>query len=242
MENQDNNSKPKFSFSTIIGFGTLIVTIIALIPAFLSLNKEKPNLYYSYSHQSSETPAFVNETKFKKFLKENNIPSNRFTIKMKNVGNAPAEVIKFSVNVPGVIVRYAYNPSNKENPVWVDVPENKDFGFESDISSSSQVVKNLSPNKILTFSVGFEQKDKGFAETEVFFNGKQAKFAPVISEVPEWSPYKIFILPLTILGIGLGCTILWVTVSILLKNQKIREELVQVLKAIGEGFIRSFLH
>jgi len=124
----------------LIGVGTLIVTIIALIPAFLALNKETSDLYYSYNRQESETPAFVDEAKYKAFLRDNNIPSRRITLQLKNVGNAPVGEIKYSVTVPGVIVRYAYTPSKQENSVWVDTPENKDFGFASTISSLTQVV------------------------------------------------------------------------------------------------------
>jgi hypothetical protein len=98
MDEEDGiKNLTSLAFSTFIGIITLIVTIIALIPAFLALNKETPDLYYSYNRQATEIPAFVDEEKFKAFLRENKIPSHRVTIQMKNVGNAPVAEIKDSI-------------------------------------------------------------------------------------------------------------------------------------------------
>jgi len=239
MSNQANQNTQRFSFSALIGVGTLIVTIIALVPAFLSLNKEMPELYYSFSVQKSETPAFIDDLKFKDFLRENNIPKNRISILFRNNGNAPAKEIKFSVKVPGVIIRYEYKPPQQDNPVWVDVPDNKDYGFESSISSISQTVKKLATNKVLSFSAGYEGETKEAPEVEVYCNGKQATFISDLSKAPIWSPYRVFYLPVSILGIGLLCTILWVIGTILLRNPKIREELLDVLKLIGRSFVEA---
>jgi hypothetical protein len=158
MDDQSAQNTSRFSFSAFIGIGTLIVTVIALVPAFLSLNKEAPDLYYNYEIQKSETPAFVNESKFKDFLRENNIPGNRVSISFRNNGNAPAKEIKFSIKVPGVIIRYEYKPKKVDKPVWVDVPDTKDYGFASTVPSVSQSIKNLATNKTISFSVGYEEK------------------------------------------------------------------------------------
>jgi hypothetical protein len=168
--------------------------------------------------------------------KTHNIPSSRIVLQLKNVGNASAEEIKYSMAVPGYIVRYAYTPSKSESPVWVDMPEDRDFGFASTAQSLTQVVKNLATNKVLQFTVGYEPKEKnGNPQIEVYYSGKQAKNVAAISEAPEWNPYRVFILPASILGIGLVITVLWVIVTTLLRRPRIREELAEVLGAFARN-------
>lgn len=49
-------SKPKFQFSAIIAAATLIVSIIAIIPAFFSLNKEKSVVFWTYELREYSAP------------------------------------------------------------------------------------------------------------------------------------------------------------------------------------------
>ena len=232
----------KFQFSGIIAVVTLIISIMALVPAFLSLNKEKAALYWSFILSSYEAPEGIDQALFSKFLKDNNIPTNRFSLQIKNCGNAPSEQIKFSVKTEGEIVRWIFNPSQKENPVWVDVPADKELGFKSGVSNTVQIIKNLSANKLVVFGVGYEGVSSKTPEIEMFSDGVAGNFVSNISEAPVWNPYRVFYLPGYIFVGGLAITLLWILISVILSNPEYRKTFADIGLSVLDGFSVSILN
>ena len=212
-------TKKLFPFSAVIATATFVVAILALIPAFLSLNKEKPDLYYSYILSHYKAPDGIEEKLFTEFLTKNKISAHRLSLQIKNTGNAPSKVVKLSVETQSSIVRYAYTPSKKDNPVWVVLPDDAELGFDSDISKTDQTFQNLSPNRLLVFGVGYEGESQQPPKIEVFGDGIEATFVPDISVVQPWSPYRVFYVPGYILAAGLLLTLFWIIGSVACSNR-----------------------
>lgn len=225
----------KLKFSSIIAVVTLIVSIIAVIPAFLSLNTKKPDVYWSRELRNYKAPEGIKEALFDDFLKKNNIPPFSYSLILKNVGNAPSKIVKFSITLDGHIVRYAFYPSKIENPIWVDVPPNKEFGFNSNLSDIVNSAKNFAPNRLLIFRLDYDSLSSDFPETEVFFDGIESKYIKDINSLSAWNPYKIFYLPAYIFIGGILLTLLWILISIIITNPVYRSIFVD----IGKAFVIS---
>lgn len=238
MENKAKQ-KARLSFSAVIAAASLIIAIIALIPAFLSLNKEKPNLFYSYKIKHYETPEGIEGKLFDDFLVKNNIPKHRFSLQIKNSGNAPAKEIKFSVAPAGQIVRYLFTPSKKEKPIWVEVPDDKELGFSSGITNIVQTIRNLAPNRLLVFGIAYEGSSRGIPSIDVFSDGMEATYIDNIFEAPNWNPYRVFYLPGYILAGGLALTLLWIIGSVVLSNEEYRKLFINIGTSIGDSFMLS---
>ncbi len=238
MENE-NKSKAKITFSAVIAAASIIVAIIALIPAFLSLNEEKSELYYSYKAKHYETPEGIDDKLFDDFFTKNNIPRHRLSVQFKNGGNALTKEIKLSVKTPGQIVRYVCTPSKKDNPIWVELPDDKELGFSSGISNIVEKIKNLSPNRLLVFGIAYEGSSNDNPQIEIFGDGIEAKYISYISAVPKWNRYRVFYLPGYILSGGLALTLIWIVGSVILSNKEYRKLFVSVIVSIGNSFIGS---
>lgn len=231
--------KAKFQFSAIIAAVTLIVSIIAVIPAFLSLNKEKSVVFWSHELREYSAPDGIESHLFFDFLKKNNIPPFLFSLKLKNCGNIPSKEIKFSASTHGQIVRYVFNPSQTEKPIWVEIPADKEFGFNSGVTNIVQTVKNLAPNRLLIFGVGYESQKNALPEIEVFSDGIECEYVSDISSVTPWNPYKVFYLPGYILAGGVGITILWILLSVILTNPLYRKTFIEIGKSFLSGLTAS---
>lgn len=238
MENE-KKSRVKVPFSAIIAALSLIVAIIALIPAFMSLNKEKADLYYSYVAKHYETPEGIEDKLFDDFLKNNDIPRHRFALQLQNGGNAPVKEIKLSVKTPGPIVRYLFGPSQKEKPVWVEIPENKELGFNSGVINIVETLKNLSPNRLVVFVTAYEGSSSNNPQIEIFGDGIEAKYISNISSIPKWNRYSIFYLPGYILLGGLAFTLIWIFGSVVLSNKEYRKLIVDIGASVGDSFMIS---
>lgn len=230
----------RFPFSTFIVGASFIITVIALIPAFFALNKEKPDLHYSYVLTHYEAPDGIDAQLFNDFLIENNIAPHRLSIQIKNAGNAPSKKIKISVNTPDLVVRYSYTPSQEDNPVWVVLPPNKELGFESDIRNVVQEFKDLAPNKMLIFDVSYMGVSQDKPEIEIFGDLMEATFLNDIKDLRPWSPYKVFLLPIYILGGGLLLTFLWIIGSVISSDPQYKRMIINAAHSILDSFALSF--
>lgn len=231
--------KKLFPFSAVIATATFVVAILALFPAFLSLNKEKPDLHYSYVLSHYETPDGIEEKLFTEFLAMNKIPTHRIALQIKNAGNAPSKVVKLSVETQGSIVRYLYKPSQEDNPVWVALPANTELGFGHDINKIVQTFHALSPNRLLIFCVGYEGESQQPPKIELFGDAVEAKFVPNISEVQPWSPYRVFYIPGYILAAGLLLTLFWIVSSVVYSNPYYWNIITDVLSTTATSFMGS---
>ena len=231
--------KKHFSFSAVIATATVVVAILALIPAFLSLNKEKPDLHYSYILSHYKAPDGIEEKLFTEFLTKNKIPTHRLSLQIKNTGNVLSKEVKLSVETQGSIVRYAYTPSQEDNPVWVVLPANAELGFGSGINKIVQTFQSLSPNRLLVFGVGYEGESQQPPKIEVFGDAIEATFVPEISKVQPWSPYRVFYIPGYILAAGLLLTLFWILGSVICSNPYYRNIISDVISTTGMLFVNS---
>jgi len=231
--------KKLFPFSAVIATATFVVAILALIPAFLSLNKEMPDLHYSYILSHYKAPDGIEEKLFTEFLTKNNIPTHRLSLQFKNTGNVPSKEVKLSVETQSSIVRYAYTPSKKDDPVWVVLPDDAELGFGSGTKKIVQTFQALSPNRLLVFGVGYEGESQQSPKIEVFGDAIEATFVPDISEVQPWSLYRVFYIPGYILAAGLLLTLFWVIGSVICSNPYYRNIISDEILTIGMLFIGS---
>jgi len=231
--------KAKFQFSAIIAIVTLIVLIIAIIPAFLSLNKEKSVIFWSYELREYSSPDGIKSDLFFDFLKKNNIPPFLLTLKLINRGNIPSKEVKFSVSTNGQIVRYVFKPSQKEKPIWVEIPADKELGFNSSITNIVQTAKNLAPNRLLIFGVDYESQKNDLPEIEVFSDGIECEYVSDILSVKPWYPYKVFYLPGYILAGGIVIIVLWILLSVIFTNPLYRKTFVEIGKSVLSGLSTS---
>jgi hypothetical protein len=231
----------KFSFSAILGVLTLLATIIAAVPAFLTLNKNEPLVYYSVEDKPLPFSNHEAVKEFREFLVQKNIPPDNLEIKLRNVGNAPAKEIKLLVNVPGSLIKWEFRPSKNDTPPWADVPNNINFGFNSNISQKDEKIGNLAADNTLALKVGYLFKYKEAPKVEIYYDGVKAKLINDVSKAPKYNQYTVFKIPALILLAGIVITILWATATILLNNDKYRQELAEILKAIVQNLFKSIL-
>lgn len=229
----------KFSFSAVLGVLTFLATITAAVPAFLALNKNEPLVYYSVEDKPLPFSNVETMKEFREFLVQKNIPPDNLEIKLRNVGNAPAKEIKLLVNVPGNLVKWEYKPSKNDTPPWVDVPNNFNSGFNSNISRKDDKVSNLAADNTLSLTVGYLGKNKEVPKAEIYYDGVKANLITDITKAPKYNKFAVFKLPAVILVAGIIITILWATASILLQNEKYRKELAEILKAIAQSFLKG---
>lgn len=229
----------RFSFSSFLTVTSVVVATIALIPAFLSLNKEKAELYYSYSVAEYKAPEGIDEALFENFLVTNAIPRSNISIRIKNAGNAPCSEIKLAVDLPGSVVRTSFIPSEADNSAWVVVPPDKFIGLGSAEARVTETVKQLAPGKVLTFTVGYEGA-KGKPVVEVYGNALEAAHVEDLASVAEWSASRVFYLPLSILGGGIVIALLWIAGSVIHANPEYRSVFQSVFRSILESFILGF--
>ncbi len=230
-----NEAKVKFQFSTLIAIVTIIVAIIAIIPAFLSLNKEKSVVYWSFESRAYSAPDGIEKNLFFDFLKKNNIPPFLLSLKLKNCGNIPSKEVRFSVSTHGQIVRYVFTPSQTDNPIWVEIPPDKELGFNSGVTNIVQTVKKMAPNRLLSFGMGYENQKNEPLVIEVFSDGIECEYVSDISSVTPWNPFKVFHLPAYIFAGGLSIAILWILLSVIFTNPLYRKTLIELVKSILSG-------
>ena len=201
MTESEENKRGGHISTTVIAVLTLTVTAVAAIPGFLSLNEDHAAIYYSVSTSGIEIPDSMDETAVRKILSENGIPSDTLSISVVNQGNAAAEHVRLSVDVPGRILASTSTPKPSINPIWVNLPK-------IDVDQKSQSIRfsvqNLGTTKELKYEFGYQRENTGQPEIEVFHAGQPAERVSNVAHVPTWSPWRVFELPLIILGGGVA--------------------------------------
>lgn len=145
------------------------------------------------------------------------------------------------MSIQGQIVRYAFTPSKTDKPIWVEVPADKELGFSSDVGNIVQTVKNLAPNRLLTFGVGYESQKYEPPVTEVFSDGIECKYVDDFSSLTPWNPYKVFYLPGHILIGGVAITLLWILFSVILSNPEYRNTFIEIGESVLSGLSKSMI-
>lgn len=247
MSDENRESQPQQNkgsvnwLTTSIAVLTLVVSITALVPAFLSLQKTKPKVVYDIELKKIEAPELVDEKLFESFLKENKIPPETLVVRLKNIGKAAAEVTKISVETPSSIVRYGWNPRASSNPIWVELDEGKDFGDTVGVEEIKSEARSFAPSKLLEFIVGYQNSDSNTPTVEVFSDGLSAERITDISEAKTESAFRPFILPIAVFGFGFLLTAIVVFIRLLLRSLEYRKLLESMFSSVFRDTIKSLL-
>lgn len=234
---QNNGNKIGHTSTTVIGILTVIATLVAGIPSLLSLNKEHPEIFYSISSSEITIPSELNGEEVKKILTMNGIPLNTLNVTLINQGNGPSNEILVSIRVPGTVVTVWSLPSEKDSPIWVELPRLDTLQNQDPIVLP---IKNMAITKPLAFHIGYNSLGQNvLAQVEVFYDGKPGELVTDIANVSPWSPWNVFQIPLVILLGGLVVVIVWAFGVVIYNNPEIREILINTLVAVGKEVVTS---
>lgn len=188
---------------------TLLFTIIASIPSFLSLDRKESKVYYSHKTLYCNGIQNIEEDIISGIIKQNNFSPNALILQIINCGNSQAEQIKFSIELPGSAIKYNFIPSLADNPVWVKVAADTVFGANSGVFNVVKKLEKLAPNRILIFYVTYNDSLVDYPSIELYSDGKAGEYIENILDAPKWNPYSVFYLPGFILGTFLIIILLW---------------------------------
>lgn len=209
--------------SSILGFLTLIATLMALVPAFLSLNDKQANIYYSYKTSHISIPATMDANLAIKTLEEAGVPASTVELVIINQGNSGANNIKFEIITPTEILSAWTEPSSDSKPIWVDIPK-----LDVSLNKIASEINNLAATKPVNIFAGYKYEKPKEVKVSVFFNGQPASYVQNIDEVPRWSEWDVFILPAYIFATGLGLIFIWLFLQVLARNPKFRHDLLDI--------------
>lgn len=234
MTEDEMSNNIRLSSTSLLAFLTLLVTVIAAIPSFLSLNKEQAAIFFSAQTSHVSVPDSLDSKKALSILEANGIPGSTVELSIINQGNSEAKKIKFSIDVPGEIIAVWSNPSTKEKPIWVNLPV---IQWDKESKTFQAEITHMGTTIPLTYYVGYLHSESGNPNVKVFHNGKPAEYVESISSVPLWSKWKVFMLPLYILGGGFGLVLFWAFVVALYKSPSFREKVIrELLEAAHPGY------
>ena len=227
----------------IVGVITVIATIIAAIPGFVTLNRDRPDVYFS-----QETASILNSTvtdfdRIKGVLKSNGIPDSLSRLTIVNWGNGPANFVRFRAAVPGEVQKITSSPSALDKPAWVDLP--LDFGAPTGSSNIAFEIKMLAPTKPIIFQVGFYGNSlTNRLAWEVFFDGRPAILAAEVNARPQSLDRRQIVMPIAVFGFGALITLLTATYVSIRRFLPLLKDLPQAHEFIirfASYFIRNFM-
>ena len=222
----ENNSSLKYKFSTpLLGLLTLIVTLLALIPAFLSLNDKEASIYYSVKHFNVSITSALDTNLALSALEDAGIPGSTIELTLINQGNKEAESVRIEIQVPDEILAIWSEPSEESMPIWVTIPK---LSFTPGNKIIQETIENLATTKPLRILIGY--KYAAYKSTiTVFSAGRPATRVEDINTVPKWSKWRVFLLPIYIFLGGIGLIIAWGLIVALSQNPSFRNSLVNAL-------------
>ena len=226
-ENQERTFTEKIG-TPIIALLTLILTILALIPAFLSLNDKEAEIYYSVKTSHINIPSKLDTEKAISTLETAGIPGSTLEVSFINQGNTKSESIKFDIEVPDEIIAVWTEPSKKQNPIWVNIP---DLKFAAGDKKVQDEIKDFSTTKLFRILVGYKHSPNGNPKVTVFSKGQPAVQVNDVNEVPIWSKWRVFYLPGYLFLGGVGLILIWSFIVALIRNPSFRSTLFDSLSA-----------
>jgi hypothetical protein len=233
VTNENVSTSNKLSTS-ILSVLTLIATIIALVPAFLSLNDKEAHVYYSYKTSHISIPATIDSNLAINTLEKAGIPGSTVELVIINQGNTGAKNIKFEIIAPNEILAAWTEPSIESAPIWVDLPKLTTHKNKLKVSSE---INNLATTRPVDIFIGYKYGKLKEPTVSVFFNGQSANYVQNISDAPEWSKWDVFILPGYIFGAGIILILIWLFINALMNNPKLRSDLIDIFIEVGHvGF------
>lgn len=234
MNQRQQNPNSGFGqwITVAIGGMTILSTVVAAIPAFISLNQSRPEVYYQAQEISVLNPDSPDYENLIIVLKQNQIPDSRLTVKVKNIGDGSAEEVKFGLELDGKIHEITTNPSVAANPAWVDLP-NQLNDFKGN-SGATFAISNLATTKTLTINVTYLSYKSHREDTkiDIFYNGKPAILIDDIENTPKRTVLYEFRYVIYILGGGLILVLVVSTIIVVNQNKDYLEVISKVLELV----------
>lgn len=226
-ENRDRTFSEKIG-TPIIALLTLILTILALIPAFLSLNDKEAEIYYSVKASHINIPSKLDTDKAILTLETAGIPGSTLEVSLINQGNTKSESTKFEIEVPDEILAVWSEPSKNQKSIWVNIPN---LIFAAGDKKVQDEIKDFSTTKPLRILVGYKYSPNGNPNVTVFSKGQPAVLVNDVNEVPIWSKWRVFYLPGYVFIGGMGLILIWSLIVALIRNPSFRSTLFDSLSA-----------
>lgn len=224
----------KHTSTSIVAVLALVVSVLTAIPPFLSLNKDHEEVYFSDASTGISIPSSMDTDKVRAILSSNGIPTDTLSIDFINQGNAEALETKVSILIKGKILSAVFDPKSESNPIWVSLPS---LDIANKPNQLQFPIKNLAVGQPLKLNIAYERTEEGQPDIQVFSNGKPAKYVDSIYRVEPWSPYKVFQIPLIVLGIGVGLVVLWALGVVLYNNASIRKALIETATKLAQEIV-----
>lgn len=223
--------------TTSLGALTILVAIIAAIPAFQEGFGNQPRVYYAVSVDQLGLPSSIDGARVQELLKQNRIPGSTVRVGIINKGDAAAKLVKAGVQVPGNIDTPRTDPPPEPEPVWVSIE------IEHDPKKSPSHVRftltDLVPNHRLNAEAPFYGDTSGASPLiDVVADGKPAIRISSLELAPDWSLWVPFELPLRILGWGLLLTLAAGLAVIVAASPRTREAFLLLVKELNPTLAR----
>lgn len=226
-----------YRITTLLGILTLFVTIMAAIPSFQQGFGNQPKVYYSVTVERLGLPSSINAERIRNLLKDNNIPDAAVRVEFVNKGDAAAKIVKAGVDVSGTIDYAESEPSPHPEPVWVKIIIDRDA-----VKSPSHVryeFRDLVADHPIEARIGFYSNSVQAVPTvDVVVDGKPAQKISSLELAPEWSIWRLFELPLKILGWGLAFTLIIGLIVVIGANPRTRKAFLLLVKELNPTVAR----
>jgi len=233
---KNKESKLKHTSTSFIAVLALVVSVIAAIPPFLSLNKDQAEIYYSITTSGITIPAAMDSEKVRKILSNNQIPTDTLRLEFINQGNAEAKETKISIRVYGKILSATFEPKASTNPIWVSLPS---INVDANPNHLQFSTENLAIGQPVQMDIAYERDKAGQPEIQVFQNGKPANRVRTVYSVEPWSPLKVFKIPLIVLAVGIGLVVLWALGIVINNNENLQKAFVEMASKFAKEVING---
>ncbi|MCP5105687.1 MAG: toll/interleukin-1 receptor domain-containing protein [bacterium] len=217
-----------FYVTAVLGFLSILATLIAAYPSFEGAFSRVPKVYYDLNSDRISHPPGTDEQKVLKALKDAGIAPAVLRIRIINKGRAPAKEVKIGSKTDGNFLYINSDPSASSKSVWVDIAVQK---FHQGDKEAVVHLKNLVPDKKVVVDFGYEPP-KTNSNSDVVAAGVLAERVQDIDHVPQWTLWSAFEMPLTILLGGMLLSVL-IGIGVAARtNPRLRVKLIALLNAV----------
>jgi len=226
-----------YRVTSLLGFLTLVVTIIAAIPSFQQGFGNQPKVYYSVAVERLGLPPSMEADRIRKLLKINSIPDATVRVGIVNKGDAAAKIIKAGVRVSGAIDYAESEPPPHPEPVWVKILI--DHNANKSPSYVRYEFQDLVADHPLEAKIGFYSDSSQTAPSiDIVVDGKIAQKVSSLELAPDWSIWQLFELPLKILGWGFAITLMIGLMVVVAANPRTRGAFLLLVKELNPTVAR----
>jgi len=223
--------------TTLLGILTIVFSSLAAIPSFQQGFGNQPRVYYSVVVERLVLPPSIDKDRIRSLLKNNRIPDSTVKIGIVNKGDAAAEIVKVGVRVGGIIDSAQSEPPPEPEPVSVSIAIDHDP--KDSPSYARYTFKGLVPDHPLEALVGFySDGSKSPPDIDVVADGKPAQRVSSLDLAPDWSTWRLFELPLKVLGWGLAITITAGLFVVLAASSRTRAAFLLLVKELNPTLAR----